>query len=191
MLEAKVQQPQLFIEFVTPRHYAPGDRELDVAAQILAGGKASRLYRRLVYDLQIAQAVSAAQQSQLLDSIFEISASPMPGHTVEELLEVIDQELEKMRSAPVEPRELLRAQNHIEFETFRNLEPLLARAERLQTYNYSAGEPGYLQRDLAAYRAIDAAAVQQTAARHLRKDARVIITVTPNPEAPIMGRVKQ
>ncbi|MEP6653089.1 MAG: pitrilysin family protein [Myxococcales bacterium] len=190
-LEAKVQQPQLFIEFLTPAHFAPGDHELDVAAQILAGGKASRLYRRLVYELQIAQTVSAAQQSQLLDSIFEISASPMPGHTVDELLEVIDQELEKLRTTPVEPPELLRAQNQIEFDTFRNLEPLLARAERLQTYNYVGGDPGLLQRDLASYRAVDAAAVQQAAARHLRKDARVVITVTPNPEAPIMGRVRQ
>ena len=106
-------------------------------------------------------------------------------------VQVIDQELEKLRTTPAEPRELLRAQNQIEFDTFRNLEPLLARAERLQTYNYVGGDPGLLQRDLASYRAVDAAAVQQAAARHLRKDARVVITVTPNPEAPIMGRVRQ
>ncbi len=189
-VEAKVQQPQLFINFVTPRHFAPGDHEMDLAAQILAGGKASRLYRRLVYDMQIAQSVAASQQSQLLDSIFEISASPMPGHTMDEILKVVDEELDKMRTTPVEARELARAQSQIEFDTFRNLESLLARAERLQMYNYNAGDPDYLQRDLAAYRAVDAAAVQQAVTRYLRRDARLIITVTPNPDAPIMGRVK-
>jgi zinc protease len=188
-MEAKVQQPALFINFVTPANFAPGDHDLDVVAQVLAGGKASRLYRRLVYDLQIAQTVTASQQSQQLESIFEISASPMPGHTVDELLKVIDEELERVRTAPVEARELDRAKNQIEFDTFRNLEPILARAERLQLYNLNAGDPGMLQKDLAAYQAIDAAAVQQAAARYLRKDARVVITVTPNPEAPIMGRV--
>jgi predicted Zn-dependent peptidase len=188
-MEAKVQQPALYINFVTPRNFAPGDHELDAVAQVLAGGKASRLYRRLVYDLQIAQSVTAAQQSQQLEGIFEISASPMPGHTVDELLKVIDEELERVRTMPVEPRELDRAKNQIEFDTFRNLEPILARAERLQLYNLNAGDPGFLQKDLAAYRSIDAAAVQQAAARYLRKDARVVITVTPNPEAPIMGRV--
>jgi predicted Zn-dependent peptidase len=189
-VEAKVQQPQLFINFVTPRHFAPGDHEMDVTAQILAGGKASRLYRRLVYDMQIAQIVAASQQSQLLDSIFEISAAPMPGHTMDEILKVVDEELERLRTTPVEARELARAQNQIEFDTLRNLEPLLARAERLQMYNYNAGDPDYLQRDLAAYRAVDAAAVQQAVTRYLRKDGRLVITVTPNPDAPIMGRVK-
>ncbi len=189
-VEAKVQQPQLFIDFVTPRHFAAGDHELDIVAQILTGGKASRLYRRLVYEMQIAQTVTASQQSQLLDSIFEISASPMPGHTMEEILGVIDQELERLGTTPVDARELARAQNQIEFDTLRNLEPLLARAERLQTYNYDAGDPDYLQRDLAAYRAVDATAVQLAASRYLRKDARLIITVTPSPDAPIMGRVK-
>ena len=188
-VEAKVQQPQLFIDFVTPRHFAPGDHELDLAAQILAGGKASRLYRKLVYELQIAQSVTASQQSQLLDSIFEISASPMPGHSLDEILKVVDQELDDLATKPVQARELLRAQNQIEFDTFRSLESLLARAERLQTYNYNAGDPGFLQRDLAAYREIDAGAVQQAVARYLRKDARLVVTVTPNPEAPIMGRM--
>ena len=188
-LEAKVQLPQLFMNFVTPRHFAPGDHELDVVAQILAGGKASRLYRRLVYDLQIAQSVSAAQQSQALDSVFEIAAVPMPGHTLEEVLKVIDEELERLRAAPVEAKELDRAKNQIEFDTFRNLEPILARAERLQLYNLNAGDPGMLQKDLASYRAIDAAAVQQAAGKYLRRDARVLVTVMPNPDAPIMGRV--
>jgi zinc protease len=190
-LEAKVQQPQVFIDFITPRNFAPGDHDLDVVAQVLGVGKASRLYRRLVYDMKIAQTVTAAQQSQLLDSVFEITASPMPGHTLDEIVKVIDEELDKLRAGPVEPRELDRAKNQIEFDTFRNLEPLLARAERLQTYNYNQGDPGFLQRDLAAYRAIDAAAVKDAVTRYLRRDARVIITVVPNPDAPIMGRVKQ
>jgi zinc protease len=189
-LEAKVQQPQLFIDFLTPRNFAPGDHELDVVAQVLAGGKASRLYRRLVYEMQIAQTVTAAQQSQMLDSIFEISASPLPGHTLEEIMTVIDEELDLLRTAPIEARQLDRAKNQIEFDMLRNLEPLLARAERLQTYNESAGGPGYLARDLASYHAVDALAAQQVVARYLRRDARVVIMVTPNPEAPIMGRVK-
>ena len=128
---------------------------MDIVAQVLGGGKASRLYRRLVYEMQIAQSVSAAQQSQLLGSVFEISASPMPGHTLDEILKVIDEELDRVRTAPVETRELDRAKNQIEFDTLRNLESLLARAERLQTYNQVVGDPGYLARDLAAYRAVD------------------------------------
>ena len=189
-LEAKVQQPQVFIDYPTPRSLSEGDHALDVTAQILAGGKASRLYKRLVYDLQIAQSVSAHQQSQLLQSVFEISATPIAGHTLDEIVRVIDEEVEALRAKPVEPGELERAKNQIEFDTFRSLEAPLAQAERLQTYNLQVGDPGYLARDIQMYRAVDAAAVQNAAAQYLRKDGRVVVTVTPNPDAPIMGRVK-
>jgi predicted Zn-dependent peptidase len=189
-LEAKVQQPQVFIEYPTPRSLTEGDHAMDVAAQILAGGKASRLYRRLVYELQIAQSVTAQQQSQLLQSVFEISATPIAGHTLDELVRVIDEEVEALRTKPPEPRELERAKNQIEFDTFRSLEAPLAQAERLQTYNLIVGDPGYLARDIEAYRAVDGAAIQAAAAQYLRKDGRVVVTVTPNPDAPIMGRVK-
>jgi predicted Zn-dependent peptidase len=190
-MEAKIQQPQLFIDYVTPASFTQGDHELDVVAQILGGGKASRLYRRLVYDLQIAQSVGANQQSQLLGSVFELSASPMPGHTIDEILAVIDEELARLARVPVEPQELDRAKNQIEFDMLRNLEPLLARAERLQAYNQITGDPGQLPADLAAYRAVDAAAVQRAAARYLAHRGRVIVDVAPNPQAPIMGRIKQ
>jgi len=189
-LEAKVQQPQVFIDFPTARGLSKGDHEMDLLALVLAGGKASRLYRRLVYELQIAQSVSANQQSQLLQSVFEISASPLGGHTLDEVVKVIDEELEALRTKPVEEAELERVKNQLEFEQLRSLEPALGRAERLQAYNLQAGDPGYLARDLAMYRALDAAALRAAANQYLRKDGRVVVTVTPNPDAPIMGRIK-
>jgi zinc protease len=188
-MEAKVQQPQLTLAFPTPANFAPGDRELDVLANLLGNGKSSRLYKRLVYDLKIAQAVSAAQDSQMLASDFEISASPMPGHSLEELMTVIGEEIAKLQKTPVDAVELERAKNQIESGTVRALEPLIARAERLQHYNYLVGDPGYLAEDLRRYRVVDAEAVQHAAQAYLKAGARVIVTVEPNPDAPIMGRV--
>jgi predicted Zn-dependent peptidase len=188
-MEAKIQQPQLFVTYLSPESFSPGDHELDLVANVLARGKSSRLYQRLVYDMKIAQSVTASQESQKLSSNFEISASPMPGHTVDELLAVIDEEVDKLRTQPVSADELARAQNEVESDTIRSLEPLLARAERLQTYNYLANDPGFLGEDLRQYRAVDAAGLQKVAAKYLKKEARVIVTVAPNPDAPIMGRV--
>jgi predicted Zn-dependent peptidase len=188
-MDAKVQQPLLSITFSTPKAFAPGDRELDVLANVLGNGKASRLYRRMVYDMKIAQSVSAGQQSQMLASEFEISATPMPGHTVDELLGVISEEIAKLQATPVEPAELERARNQIESDTVRSLEPLIARAERLQHYNTFLGDPGFLAEDLRRYRSVDAEGVQRVARDFLKPSARVVVTVEPNPEAPIMGRV--
>jgi zinc protease len=188
-MEAKVQQPLVSISFPTPRAFAPGDRDLDVLANVLGNGKSSRLYERMVYDLKIAQSVSASQDSQMLASQFEITASPMPGHTIPELVAVINDEITKLQTTPVDGRELDRAKNQIESDTVRSLEPLIARAERLQHYNDFVGDPGFLAEDLRRYRAVDAAAVRQAAQKYLREDARVTVTVEPNPSAPIMGKV--
>jgi len=190
-LEAKVQQPFLSVTFPSPPSFAAGDRELDLISNLLANGKASRLYRRMVYDMKVAQIVTASQESQKLASNFEITASPMPGHTVDELLAVIDDELDKLRREPPSPAELDRAKNQLESDTVRNLETLLARAERMQGYNYLLGDPGFLGEDLRLYRAVDAAAIQRVAAQYLKKEGRVIVTVEPNNDAPIMGRVKK
>jgi zinc protease len=190
-MEAKIQQPQLYVDYPSPANFAPGDRELDVLANVLGNGKSSRLYKRLVYDLKIAQSVTASQQSQLLASTFEITASPMPGHTLDEILAVVDQEIAALKAKPVDDAELNRAKNQIESEAVRSLEPLLARAERLQSYNYLLKDPGYLTEDLRRYCAVDAAALQRAAQDVLTKDGRVVVTIDPNPEAPIMGRVKK
>ncbi len=190
-VEAKVQQPQLFISYLSPPSFAPGDRELDLIANLLANGKSSRLYRRLVYEMKIAQAVSASEESQKLASNFEITAAPMPGHTLDELLAVIDDELDKLRREPPAPRELERAKNQLESDLVRNLEGLQPRAERLQSYNYLLGDPGFLGEDLRLYRAVDGAAIQRVATQYLGKMDRVVVTVEPNPDAPIMGRVKK
>jgi zinc protease len=115
----------------------------------------------------------------------------MPGHTLDEILAVIDEEIAGLQAKPVEGAELDRAKNQIESDTVRSLESLLARAERLQSYNQLVGDPGFVTEDLRRYRAVDAAGVQRVAQQYLKKDARVVVTIDPNPEAPIMGRIKK
>jgi zinc protease len=53
------------------------------------------------------------------------------------------------------------------------------------------GDPGFVTEDLRRYRAVDAGAIQRAAQQYLKKDARVVVTIDPNPEAPIMGRLKK
>ena len=58
-------------------------------------GKNSRLYTRLVYEMQIAQDVTAVQQGEALGGSFLIVATAKPGHTIAEIQKVIDEELDK------------------------------------------------------------------------------------------------
>lgn len=189
-MEAKVNLPTEYLTWHTVPAFAPGDAEMDLVAEILGGGKTSRLYKRLVYDMKIAQSVRAFNSSQLHAGEFTISYTPLPGHTVAEIEKVIDEELEKLRTQPVEGRELERVKNQTRAGFFRSLEPLQGRGSRLLYYTLYTGDPGFIAKDLARYQAADAAGLQKYAAQLLKRNNRVVITVDPNPQAPIMGRVK-
>ena len=178
----RVQLPRLFLAWHTPAIFKPGDAELDIVSNLLSGGKNSRLYKRLVYDMQIAQDVSAVQQSQALDSNFMIIATARPGVTLDKIQGVIDEELDKLRTAPPEPREMQRALNQIEANFFRGMERVGGfggKANQLNSYYKSAGTPDYFQKDLDRYRALTPADIKAVVEKYLPKDRRVELSVVP------------
>src|SRR5207248_6425737 len=94
-LEDRVELPRLYLAWLTPAMYAEGDADLDLATDLLANGKTSRLYKRLVYDERIATDVSASQSSREMSSFVQMSATAAPGHTLEQLDRAIREELDR------------------------------------------------------------------------------------------------
>jgi len=177
-----VQLPRLYLAWLTPPLYAPGDAALDAAANVLAGGKNSRLYKRLVYDMQIAQDVFAVQQSQGLVSSFLIVSTPRPGHSAEEIQKVIDEELEKLRQSPPSARELGRVVNQTEASFFARMERsggFGGKADQLNAYLTQTGNPDYFAEDLARYRALSPSDITSAVRAFLPADRRVEVTVVP------------
>jgi len=178
----RVQLPRLYMAWLTPPSLAPGDAAMDLVADVLAGGKNSRLYKRLVYDMQIAQNVSAFQNSQGLSSYFLIRATPQPGHTVDELRKVIDEEIEKVKAQPPTDHEVQRAVNQIEAAFFNALERVggfSGKADQLNHYYTDTGDPDWFNEDLSRYRAIGPTDIQAAAQEFLPADRRVELTVVP------------
>ena len=178
----RVQLPRLYLGWHTPALLKPGDATLDIVANLLSGGKNSRLYRRLVYDMQIAQDVSAFQQSQALGSNFMIVTTARPGQTLDKLQAVIDEELDKLRATAPEAREMTRALNQIEANFFRSMERVGGfggKADQLNSYYKATGAPDYFAKDLERYRAVTAAEVKAAVTQYLPKDRRVELSVVP------------
>ena len=82
MLEDRVELPRVYVAWLTTAMFAEGDAELDLAADILANGKTSRLYRRLVFEERIATDVSAAQNSREIGGFVQVAATAAPGHSL-------------------------------------------------------------------------------------------------------------
>jgi zinc protease len=181
-MKDRVRLPRLYLAWLTPRHFAPGDAALDVLASVLANGKNSRLYKRLVYDTQIAQEVTAYQSSAALGSSFQIIATARPGHTAAELQAAIDDEIERLKREPPAAREVERALNQIEASFYRQMESVGGfggKADQLNAYFAAGGGPDFFAEDLARYEALTAGDVQSAAMEWLPLERRVELTVEP------------
>jgi zinc protease len=189
-LTDRVQLPRLYLAWHSPPFYSPGDAELDIAASVLSGGKNSRLYKRLVYDLQIAQDVSAFQASKRFGSLFQIivTARPSPNapeQTLDKLKAIVDEELQRLRDAPPEDREVQRVINQTEASFYGRMENIGGfggKADQLNGYFVNTGNPDYFNEDLARYRAIQPNDVQAAVRRWLPADQRLELTVVPAPK---------
>ena len=182
ILEDQVQLPRLYMAWVTPAAFEPGDAEMDILASILTGGKNSRLYKRLVYELQIAQNVSAFQNSLKESSVFVITATARSGRTLDELETVILEELDRIKQSPPEGREIQRTVNQYEAGFLRSLERIGGFggiADQLNNYFFYTGQPDYFAEDLARYKAVTPENVTEVADTYLLNNCRVILSVVP------------
>jgi zinc protease len=179
VMEDRVQLPRLYMSWLTPPLLTPGDAEMDILANILAGGKNSRLYKRLVYDLQIAQDVSAFQSSAAVSSSFWIIATARAGHTLAELEAVIQDEINRVKNEAPADREVQRAINQFEASFLGGLETSAGKADQLNNYFVRTGNPDYFNEDLARYQAVCSNDVQAMAASFLPDGARVVLSVVP------------
>jgi len=181
-LEDRVQLPRVYDAWHTVKAFAPDDAGLEMLGAILADGKASRLYKRLVYELQIATDVSAFQDGGRLDGKFEIIATARPGHDLNELSRVIDEEVRTLAESGPTAREVERVRNTIEADFLGRMERVGSfggKADQLNYYDYFVGTPDYFQHDLDRYRRVTAADVQRLARDYLLQAHRVVLSVVP------------
>ncbi|MGD8396747.1 MAG: pitrilysin family protein [Candidatus Eiseniibacteriota bacterium] len=182
-IEDQIELPRLYMVWPTPGWYEPGDAEADLLVHILAGGKQSRLYRSLVYEQQIAQDVDASQDSRELCGVFYLQATARAGHTLGELEAAIDTELRQLLAEGVSRDELALAQTGLETDTIRSLQFIGGfggKADRLNRYAVLAGDPDYLDEDLARYRDATPELVTEHARQLLDLDRRVIMHFEPH-----------
>jgi zinc protease len=178
----QVRLPRLYLAWLTPRLFAPGDAALDVVSSVLTGGKNSRLYKRLIYDTQMAQEVTAFQGSGALGSSFQIIATARPGHTVAEMQRAIDEEIERLKRQPPDAREVQRAINQIEASFYRRMERVggfSGKADQLNAYFAAGGGPDFFAEDLARYTTLTPSDIQAAALEWLPAGRRVELVVEP------------
>ncbi len=182
VIQDNVQLPRVYEAWLTSPIFKPGDAEADLAATVLGGGKSSRLYKKLVYEKQIALAVGANQQSLMLGSEFQIQATARPGVKPEDLEKAINAELDAFRANGPTEEELERARNVVESGIIKGLETLGGFggvADRLNSYNHYLGTPDFLAADIARYENASVESLKAFAQAQLGNNQRVVVYGVP------------
>ncbi len=177
----QVEYPQLNLFWHSPAKYAPGDAEMELVADVLAGGESSRLYRRLV-DSGLAQDLSVGQYGIEYGGIFYLNALPMDGVSVDTLDLAIREELAALANTPPTPAEMERLRNQRKVAQFQELEPLQNRAETLNRYWAYTGTPDWLKNDVERFAAAKPEAISAAVAQFLKPELATKIVVNPEPQ---------
>jgi predicted Zn-dependent peptidase len=189
-MEANVKLPRLQYHWHGPVSFGRDEPELDLLAMVLTDGKTSRLHQRLVYELQIAQSVTADLAARQYGGIFTIDVMIRPGHTHAEVARILDEELARLLREPVSAAELARTKTKIEAGYVRTFETNQGRASYMQLANHYTHDPGDAARELERYRAVTAESMHAAARRWLAAP-KLVLSVFPNPSAPLAGQIKE
>ena len=182
VIQDNVQLPRVYEAWLTSPIFKPGDAEADLVATVLGGGKSSRLYKKLVYEKQIALDVAANQQSLMLGSEFQVQATARPGVKPEDLEKAINTELDTFRTSGPTDEELKRARNVLESRIIEGLETLGGFggvADRLNSYNHYLGTPDFLSADIARYENASVESLKAFAQHQLGNNQRVVVYGVP------------
>jgi len=163
--------------------FAEGDAELDLATDLLANGKTSRLYRRLVFDERLATDVSASQNSREITGYVQITATAAPGHALAELERAIFEEIARLTADGPTDEEIDRGRIQTETQFMFRLQTVGGfggKSDQLNAYNVFLKDPAYFGRDLARYQVVTKSSLQEVAGRYLDPARRVTLSIVPH-----------
>ncbi len=185
--DAMAEVPRLDLAWAGVRIFSEDEAAGDVLASVLGGGKTSRLYRSLVFDKQVASGVDAEDVTLEFGGWFQITAVARAGRDVKDLLPLVQAAVDEIKKNGPTAEEVERAKRQIIASKVREVESIGGvhggRADLLNLYQTYLGDPGFLPRDTARYRAVTPEAVKAFAAKYLVDDRRIELATIPKPRA--------
>jgi predicted Zn-dependent peptidase len=173
------KQRQIIFSWHSPAAYAPGDAELDIAANALGAEGRGRLYKALVLDNQLATRVSASQDGSTFSGTFDVTVTLRTEADLEQVKKIVGEEIARVTRENLSDKEIQRVVTASEASAIYRLESLNNRANILQTYNQFLGDPGKLSWDLDRYRKATAEVIRGYAAKYLTPSSMVTIITNP------------
>jgi len=172
-------EPTVMIGFHKPAINSPDDYVFDVISEILGSGRTSRFHKKLVIEKQIASDIGVFDApGHRFPNLFVISANPRAPHTVNEVEEAVQAELELLKTTPVAGRDLQRILNKIEYEEARRMGTNGGLARNLTEYEATTGSWRYMSEHRCKIARVTPADIQRVAGTYFTRENRTVGFIT-------------
>jgi len=173
--------PIVYLGWHVPNQRSDDAPALEVLSTILSGGRASRLYRDLVYQRQLALDAGGDYSYFSIDpNLFWFWATPMPGQTPETLEKELLAHMERLKAEPVTDEELARAKNQIEAAFVFQEDSVHRRAALLARFETIGGH-ALKDAFIAKIRAVTAADLTRAARAWFPPERKSVGVLLPKP----------
>jgi len=190
--DALATRPALAVGYHAPVRNTPEYFAMGILDQVLVQGKDSRLYQALVQKNGLTGDVSGGINSGLGDmyningpTLWDVSLFYDKDKSSGEILAVFDAEIEKVRTAPVDPATLDRALVKMRSAFYDKIEQTggFGRADLLASFALFDDDPARINQLEEEFRKVTPALLQKTAQEYLRPENRTILVIEPKAEA--------
>lgn len=174
-----VQNKSFVVSFQSPKQGHADMYALDLAASILGAGTSSRLHKRLVYQKQIATSAYAYNYAMIDSGILGVGVNVKPGLETQESLEIVYNEIWKLRNQLVTPQELEKAKTLVMKDMVDSLKTMDGKARSLAVNEIVTGSYQSLFTDLEKYQAVTAEDIKRVMNAYTQQTQRSIVTLQP------------
>ena len=173
------------IVYHIPPSMTPDADALSVAATILSGGRSARFYDAIVRQKQLSSNVFASAGESRGPGLFRVGGMANPGKAVADVEQAIYDEVERLKSGPIEAWEIEKARNSAMRGFVSGLTSSLSRAVMLSQLAVYYDDPGLINTRYERLSAITAADVQRVATQYFTPQNRTVVITNPKPAGPL------
>ncbi len=167
----------------------PDSYPLHIASKVLSDGQSSRIYRKLVYEKQIALAAFGGGNIIEDPNLFFAVAIVQPGRSPDEVIAALIEELDKLKAEPISASELQQAKNQFARDYILGRE---SNKDKATVLGHAAvihhGDLTTADGEFDIFVNTTAADVQRVARTYFRPENRLVMTIMPRPSGPGAGR---
>jgi zinc protease len=180
---APVPLPAVVVAYHITRDGDPDSYPLHIVGKVLTDGESSRVYRKLVYETQMAAAAFGTANLIEDPNLFYVVAIVQPPHTTEEVANALVTEIEKLKAEPITDHELQRAKNQFARDYVLGRQSNQQKATELAHAVVIHNDIRTADGEFDIFQGVTIADVQRVARKYFRPENRMVLTLVQSGKA--------